>query len=129
MTSSELLIGLATVVATIFGYFFTSSILPLQFRRRFAAILAPGIGLGFCSFVFFVFRRPMFTVEAALLLSISAIAGLRQWWRNLPKVNILSLRLPAVAFLLVSMLSFSLVGMILLVDRMPHLGLGWLEYL
>jgi hypothetical protein len=62
----------------------------------------------------------MFTVEAALLLSMFAVWGLRRSWRNLPKVNILSLQLPAVAFLLVSALSFSLVGMILFVDRMPH---------
>src|SRR2546423_1584460 len=80
-----------------FGYFLTALILPNQFRHRFAWAFAPGIGLGFCSLIFFIFRRPMFTVEFALLMPICVLWFRRQFRRDIAKMFDSSWRPPVFA--------------------------------
>ena len=60
------MLGIALSVSTLFGYVITASLLPCSTPRRFIWTLTPAVGLGICSMIFFLFRRPMFTVESTL---------------------------------------------------------------
>ena len=119
-------IAIGALVAIAFGYSLTASIIPIQFRRRFAWVFAPGVGLGFCSLIFFVFRRPMFTVEFALLVPICAIWFWRQPWPNVGRTFDLSWRPPAFGLIFASALTLVATGFLLEVDRIPHGDVdGW----
>ena len=113
-------ITVATSIAIAFGYFLAVSILPLPFRRRFAWILAPGIGLGFCSLLFFIFRRPVFTVEIALLLGLFVAWYRHRWWPDFSEWAGIPLRVTILALLFAAALGFAVTGLFLSVDRMPH---------
>jgi len=110
----------ANFVVLVFGYFLTASMLPPQFRRPFAWVLAPGVGLGVCSLMFFVFRRPMFTVEFVLLLSILALWFWRKPWQSIVKAIDLSWRSPILALVLAGALGFAITGLFLEVGHMPY---------
>jgi hypothetical protein len=110
----------ATLIAIAFGYMMAVSILPLPFRRRFAWILAPGIGFGLCSLLFFVFRRPVFTVEIVLLLMLSIVWYRRRPWTNLAKWTGVPLHFSILAVLFAGALGFAVTGLLLTVDRMPY---------
>jgi len=117
---SSLGIVLAGVVATVFGYVLTASTLPLQFRRSLAWVLAPGIGLGFCSLVFFAFRRPMFTVEFVLLLTICALWFRRKSWRSIAPSIDLSWRPSLISLVFAIGLGSAITGLFIGVARMPY---------
>jgi hypothetical protein len=80
--------------------------------------LAPGIGAGICAFIFFVFRRPLFTVEFAFVVVTAVLFWLR--WLNFrdgfggsaQSVALLGLVLPAAAV--------ACAAMLIRVYRMPH---------
>jgi len=80
--------------------------------------LAPGVGAGICALIFFVFRRPMFTVEFAL-----AVVAVVLFWQRWPAfrdgisgsgqpVAFLCLILPAA--------TLACTAMFIHVYRMPH---------
>src|SRR5262245_44105079 len=73
---SSLYTGAAFLVMVLLGYFFTTLICPRTFPHRVALVFAPAMGAGLCSIIFFLFRRPMFTVEFALL-AVLFLAWLR----------------------------------------------------
>src|SRR5262245_5220819 len=74
--TSSLYIGAGLLVLILIGYFFTTLLAPRAFSRQVAWVFAPGIGAGICSLIFFLFRRPMFTVEFALF-AVLFVAWLR----------------------------------------------------
>ena len=60
-------------VMTLIGYLIADLLLPApRFSGWLAWAFAPVIGAGACSFIIFVFRRPMFTIETVLLVALSA---------------------------------------------------------
>ena len=109
----------ATLIAFAFGYFIVASLLPLPFRHRFVWVLAPGIGLGFCSLLFFVFRRPIFTIEIALLLVLCGIWFRRRSRPDLAKWTSMTLPIPMLSVVFAGALGFAVVGLFLSLDRMP----------
>ena len=60
------LIGIA--VSVLFGYFITALLWPPGVSATSALGFAPAVGIGLCSIIFVVFRRPVFVVEGGLLL-------------------------------------------------------------
>ena len=113
-------IAFALLVAFGFGYFLAASILPVQLRRPFAWLLAPGIGVAFSSLIFFVFRRPMFTVEFIILFPICGVWLRRKPWRRALKPIDLSWRPPVLAVVFAGALGFAAAGLLLEVSRMPY---------
>jgi hypothetical protein len=113
-------IVLGTLVAIVFGYFLASSLLPEPLRHRFAWALAPGFGLGFCSLIFFLFRRPMFTVEFALLVPICAVWLRRRAWADFTKLFRMSWHPSTLSLVLASALGAVTTGLFLSVDGLPH---------
>jgi hypothetical protein len=113
-------------VAFAFGYFLSALSLPVQFRRPFASVFAPAVGLGFCSLLFYIFRRPMFTVEFALLLvPMCAVWGWRQSWRKLAAFD-WSWRAPLLGLILASAVTVAVTGFLSEVDHLPHGDVdGW----
>jgi len=92
------LIGI--LISFLLGYFITTFLWPPTLSRASAMMFAPAVGLGLCSLIFVMFRRPMFVVEAGLLVLLgtawllfrrSAVPSLR-WIGNL--------HLPAIYLLL-----------------------------
>jgi hypothetical protein len=109
-----LLILVAAVVATLIGYFLTSLFLPSRFSPL-AWAFAPGMGAGVCSLIFFGFRRPMFTVELAVLVTLFLI------WRRYHNPPVRKREwFPWPVGALVLALVFS--ALITRADRMPHGG-------
>jgi hypothetical protein len=113
----------ATGVAVIFGYFITVMLLPASLSGRWAWVLGPGIGFGFCSLLEFVFRRPMFTLEGALLF---AIVGTTLWTKRRFPLPTLPNHFTAMSLAVMAVLGMAVAGMMLQVHRMPHAAWdGW----
>jgi hypothetical protein len=110
----------ATLIAIAFGYFLSVLVLPFEFRGRFAWVLAPGIGFGFCSLLFFLFRRPVFTVEFAVLLALGVIWYRRRSGPDFAKWTGVPQHVSILAVFFAGALGFAVVGLFLTVDRMPH---------
>jgi hypothetical protein len=111
---------LGVVVAILLGYFITSLLWPSSVSPISAIAFSPAVGVGLCSVIFIIFRRPMFVAEGVLLLilgtawlilrgfSWSALSSIRAWH-------------PPAAYLLLALA----VGMVLSycmirVERSPH---------
>lgn len=118
MTGSALF-GLAAAlsVALLFGYAITTTLLPRSLPRHFSWAFAPGAGLGFCSLLFFLFRRPMFTVESGL--TVIALWHLYRRKREETAVEA-SLRPHALGLVLCGAIGLAFAASALAVDRMPH---------
>ena len=63
---------LSLIVAAAIGYCLVSLFWPPTVSRGLMWMFAPGMGLGVCSLIFVIFRRPMFTVEFAVLVLLVA---------------------------------------------------------
>jgi len=117
-----MILGVALPVLLMAGYVVTALILPKQLSQLTWAF-APGVGAGLCSLIFFIFRRPLFTVELALLAFLFWLLHRRQYVSDL----LSSEWRPA----LVDVVLCTAVGLVfgifvLRVDRMPHgNGDGW----
>jgi hypothetical protein len=120
-SSAVIAISVALGISTLFGGVLTAWLLPPQIGRRFlwVGVLAPGIGAGLCSFIFLVFRRPMFTIELAILIGIAAMWVRR---RSLPftQLSLPSWRAAVLGLILLGGGGLALAGFMLRVDRMPH---------
>jgi len=110
------LFGLAVLI--FFGYFVAASLLPPSlFPLRLA--LAPGIGAGICSIIFFAFRRPFLSVEGALAVVIVFLLWRRGWKIDSESLPISSWSGSALAIVLPAV-TWALSIMATRVQRMPH---------
>jgi hypothetical protein len=73
---SLLMLDLAVLMSMVFGFCVTNALLPPQYRWLKLA-LTPGAGAGVSAIVYFCFRRPMFGVEAAMVV-VAAVLLWRQ---------------------------------------------------
>jgi hypothetical protein len=124
--SIALIIALA--VSTFLGYSLTTSLLPSNLPRRWIWVLAPAAGFGLSSFVAFLFRRPMFTVESFLVLVclIVWVKRRRIAGFSLPFLSSRSWRPPALSLALMGALGLAMAGMMIQVYRLPHAAWdGW----
>ena len=97
------LIFLALAISAAIGRLVTFLIWPIGWSRRLAWSFAPGVGLGVSSLIVFVFRRPMFTVELALLLLLFAV-----WFRRNGSASFSHIRIPSsipLAYLLLAVVA------------------------
>src|SRR5262245_9285840 len=104
---------------TLIGFFATALLARRMLPSRLNWALAPIVGSGICSLIFFVFRRPMFTVEFALLLALGAIWFLRQGTPHI-RFSMQSWKVPVVSLLMAGALGLAIAGFIARTDRMPH---------
>lgn len=83
---SLLMLDLAILVSMVFGFSVTNWLLPPQYRRlKFA--LTPGAGAGVSAIIFFCFRRPLFGVEAVMVV-VAAVLLWRQRQSTFTGINL-----------------------------------------
>jgi hypothetical protein len=112
------LLGIAVSLAI--GYFVCALIWPSDGSPNLAIFFAPAVGIGLCSLLFVVFRRPLFVIESALLL-ILAVAWFASGMPSAPKVSFVGKWRPPAAYLLVACaLGMALSYAIVRVERSPH---------
>jgi len=122
---SSLYVGVAMLVMVLLGYFFTTLVLPRTFSQRVAFAFAPGMGAGLCSIIFFLFRRPMFTVEFTLL-AVLFLAWFRYRRAGLRLAMGQSWRITILGLLFVAALGWVAAISVSEVQRTPHgVSDGW----
>ncbi len=109
---------IAVSVLVLLGYLAASFFWPRGLSQGTLWAFAPATGAGICSLIFFIFRRPMFTIEFALLL----ILGIAWFVRRRPRLSHSdsSLRLPITCLLLAAIVGFVFAGLLSAVSRNPH---------
>jgi hypothetical protein len=73
---SLLMLDVAVLVSMVLGFCVTTALLPRQYRWLKLA-LAPGAGAGVCAIILYCFRRPLFGVEAVMVV-VAAVLLWRQ---------------------------------------------------
>jgi hypothetical protein len=68
----------ACAISTLIGYFVASLLWPSGVSRSLTWAFAPPVGFGITAFIFFLFRRPLFTVETLLLVLLAAVWFVRR---------------------------------------------------
>jgi hypothetical protein len=108
----------STSICLALGYFAASFFWPRELSRATLWTFAWPMGAGLCSLIFFLFRRPMFTIEIALLLCLAAA-----WWLKRlvgPSHSRASLTLPSVCLLAAGIVGFVVAGLLFIVHQDPH---------
>jgi hypothetical protein len=113
---TDILVFVALIVAVIAGWAVCASLLPGPLSRRMAPVFALGTGFGLCSLLLFIFRRPMFTVESALLIGALAFLYRRRMGGLLPD----SWQCGFLGLTFACILGFALITTMIHLDRMPH---------
>src|SRR5262245_57600238 len=108
----------STSVCVVLGYLAASFLWPRELSRATLWTFAWPMGAGLCSFIFFLFRRPMFTVEFSLLLALAAAWFLRRRARLSHSSS--SLTLPPVCLLAAGIVGFVVAGLLFIVHQDPH---------
>jgi hypothetical protein len=111
--------GAALLIMVLLGYFSTTLICPRAFSQRVACIFAPGMGAGICSIIFFLFRRPMFTVEFAVFV-VLFLAWLRYRRAGVREVAPWSWRASILGLLFVGVLGWVTALSVVWVQKGPH---------
>jgi hypothetical protein len=117
--TSSLYIGAGLLVMILIGYFFTTLVAPRGFSRRVAWVFAPSMGAGICSLIFFLFRRPMFTVEFALFV-VLFVAWLGYRRTGLRETVAWSWRPTVLGLLFVAVLGWVTALSVVWVQKGPH---------
>jgi len=120
MTFTTLAIVVAAFsISTCLGWLLSAVLIPFQLTRRLVWAVAPGIGLGICSMIFLVFRRPLFTAEFMALIVLAILVWRR---KNSSGSRRNFLQPTALALVLCGALGFAMAGSMIRMDRMPHGG-------
>ena len=111
---------LAVLTAGLIGYLIADRLFPRNFSRWMVWVFAPLTGFGICSLIVFLFRRPMATVEVALLTVLLILWFLSNrtslsGWREL-----FSWRVPILAVIFALAVGWSVSSSIVHVDRYPN---------
>ena len=117
--ASLFLIAVGFAVSTLLGYFVTTFLLPPKSARALAWAFAAAVGAGASSLIFFVFRRPIFTVEIALL-TLFALGFLARSMLFREPAPPISWRLSLFGLVLSGAVALAVYGLLLRADRMPH---------
>jgi hypothetical protein len=105
-------------VCLVLGYLAASFFWPSTLSRLTLWAFAWPVGAGLCSLIFFFFRRPMFTVEFALLFALTAFWLFRG--RSGPSHVGSMQKLPLIAIFVAGIVGFVVAGLIFLVHVDPH---------
>src|SRR6188768_1439806 len=119
---NETVIGLVAVgftVMSLIGYLLVVLVTSWGISNKLAWALAPVVGMGVCSIIFFVFRRPMFTIEFSLLTILILVWLFR---RRKPRHGVAApkLPIPILSVWLVGALTWATFAAFIYVDRVPH---------
>lgn len=116
-------IGIAFLVAALLGYALCVRLLNPGLPRHFAWVFGPAVGLGICSFLYVVFRRPMLTVEISLVIvSVVFLYGRFRRGELLPR----AWSPPLLGVVLLAALALALPALLDRIDRTPHGSFdGW----
>ncbi len=106
---------LSMFVSFILGYCVTSLLWPSGLPKHLIWAFAPGIGLGVSSLIFFLFRRPLFTIEIALL-----VLALGWIWFNKPPIKAPGWPGGILPLALLCALGFSVSAMLFRIEHTPH---------
>ena len=117
--ASLFLIAVGFAVSALLGYFVTTFLVPPKSARALAWAFAPAVGAGASSLIFFVFRRPIFTVEIALL-TLFALGFLARSMLFREPAPPISWRLSLFGLVLSGAVALAVYGLLLRADRMPH---------
>src|SRR6188768_3072523 len=107
-------------VAGLTGYLAVDLLFPRSYPRWLVWAFAPLTGFGICSIIVFLFRRPMFTVEAVVLVALlffwfrsrrASSAGLRE---------LIAWRVPLLGVLFVAVVGCFIAISVMRVNRYPH---------
>jgi hypothetical protein len=101
------------------GYFATVLMTAGAISNRLSWALAAPIGMGICSIIFYFFRRPMFTVEFALLVVLFAL-WLHHGRQNGRRVTTAKNGLPKLAGWMIAALTWVTFASFIWVGRGPH---------
>ena len=117
MTTASLVTStIGFCLACVFGYAITTylaSALPRHLRWA----LSPGVGFGFCSLIFVLFRRPMFTVESAVAVPALWYLLCRKRESGEPSRTP---RPAAIALILAAAMVLAAAGLMDRIGRIPH---------
>ncbi len=117
--ASLFLIAVGFAASTLLGYFVTTFLVPPKSARALAWAFAPAVGAGASSLIFFVFRRPIFTVEIALL-TLFALGFLARSMLFREPAPPISWRPSLFGLVLSGAVALAVYGLLLRADRMPH---------
>ena len=117
--TSSLYVGAGLLVMILIGYFFTTLVAPRSFSQGVACVFAPSMGAGICSLVFFLFRRPMFTIEFALFAVLFG-SWLRYRRTGLRETATWSWRATVLGLLFVAVLGWVTALSVVWVQKSPH---------
>ena len=120
--SDQFLFLLALLILIALGYLVSRLLLPLQLGRSLAWAFAPATGAGICSLIYFLFRRPFFTVEITLLAVFSVIWFFSRWKHKSEKSARRAWTSSIVGLLCLAMLLPITYGLLQRADKEPHGG-------
>src|SRR5262249_33646473 len=113
------LLGLLSLgILLLLGFFTVSLFWPAGVSRILMWAFAPAVGAGICSIIFVLLRRPMFTIEAILLLALAAAYFVRSPGFKLRPSVVPALPASAIFLLLASGIAIS--QCMVIVERAPH---------
>jgi hypothetical protein len=110
----------ACAISALIGYFAVSLLWPPGVSRSLIWAFATPVGLGVSAFIFFLFRRPLFTVDALLLIVLAAVWFVRWRLQGGSWSALKNWRPSATTVLLACALGSVIPGLIYQVSRMPH---------
>ena len=114
--SPAILVGVAIGTATLLGWAICLQLFPAALPRRFALVFALSTGLGICSLLYVLFRRPLITVETLLVIAAAVVL----YRRRADMLATVSSRAGFLALLLACVVGFALFTAAIRIDRLPH---------
>jgi hypothetical protein len=106
------------LISTALGYLAASFFWPRVLPRITLWVFAVPLGAGLSSLIFFAFRRPMFTVEFALLILLGVAWYVRRPRSVSPGIGVI--HLPPASLLLAALVGFVTAGLLFIVNQNPH---------
>jgi hypothetical protein len=107
-------------VSLLLGYFATSLLWPPQLTRTPAALVALPVGIGLCSFIYIIFRRPVFVVEGSLLVIMGMVWLVFAPPPNLSFQSVARWRPPAAYLVLACALGMAISYWMIRIERSPY---------
>lgn len=120
-TAATLAFAQAVIVMTLLGFLLIELVLPPKaLSRGVVWAFAPAVGAGICSLIFFMFRRPMFSVEIGLLLFLLCLWIWKRGRRLPPLAQIMAWRMSIPGVLLTATVVLVLTQSAESIKQMPH---------